>query len=168
MDMSFLDRRACCLTHPRVSIGQFAEVWTTRLRPENVAAGKVVPSFLYFSRTNGDGQFIGEDAFALEIELYCLYRLNIVKTYVSHGQTVNEDGGTWDDLWLAQVALQAWLNENHYVESIPNWVHMVSEWNMAHPNQFVLTEYSEGKVLNLMAYNYAFLRSCAFPEIQFI
>lgn len=168
MYMSFLDRRACRLTHPKVSIGQFAEVWTTKLRPEDVAAGKVVPSFLYFSRTNGDKQLIGEDAFALEIESYSLCRLKIVKTYVKHGQTVNEDGGTWDGLWLAQVALQAWLNENHYVESVPNWVHMVSEWNMAHPNQFVLTEYVEGKVLNLMAYNYAFLRSCAFPKIQFV
>lgn len=94
MDMFFLNRRACCLTHPRVSIGQFAEVWTTRLRPEDVAAGKVVPSFLYFSRTNGDGQFIGDDAFAFEIDLYSLCRLEIVKTYVRHGQTVNEDGGT--------------------------------------------------------------------------
>lgn len=168
MDMSFLYRRACRLTHPRVSIGQFAEVWTTKLRPEDVALGKVIPSFLYFSRTNGDKQFIGEDAFALEIELYSLCRLKIVKTYVRHGQTVNEDGGTWDDLWLAKVALQVWQNENHYIESIPNWVHMVSEWNMSHPNQFVLTEYAEGKVLNLMAYNYAFLRSCAFPEIEFI
>ena len=168
MDMFFLYRRACCLTRPRVSIGQFAEVWTTRLRPEDVAAGKVVPSFLYFSRTNRDGQFIGEDAFALEIELYCLCQLKIVKTYVRHGQTVNENGGTWEGLWLPQVALQAWLNENHYIESIPNWVHMVSEWNMAHPNQFVLTEYSEDKVLNLMAYNYAFLRSCALPEIKFV
>ena len=168
MDMSFLDRRACCLTHPRVSIGQFAEVWTTKLRPEDVAAGKVVSSFLYYSRTDGGGQFIGDEAFALEIELYSLCRLEIVKTYVRHGQTVNENGGTWDGLWLARVALQAWLNESHYVESIPNWVHMVSEWNMSHPNQFVLTEYSEGKVLNLMAYNYAFLRSCAFPDIQFV
>ena len=168
MDMSFLNRRACRLTHPKVSIGQYAEVWTTKLRPEDVTAGKVVPSFLYFSRTNGDKQFIGEDAFALEIELYCLCRLKIVKTYVRHGQTVNEDGGTWEGLWLAQVALQAWLNENHYIESIPNWVQMVSEWNMAHPNLFVLTEYAVGKVLNLMAYNYAFLRSCAFPEIQFV
>ena len=167
MEISFLYRRACRLTHPKVSIGQFAEIWTTKLRPEDVAAGKVVPSFLYFSRTNRDGQFIGEDAFALEIELYSLCRLKIAKTYVRHGQAVNEDGGTWEGLWLAQVALQAWLNENHYVETIPNWVHMVTEWNMAHPNQFVLTEYSEGKVLNLMAYNYAFMRSCAFPEIEF-
>ena len=47
-------------------------------------------------------------------------------------------------------------------------VYAFSEWNMAHPNQFVLTEYSEGKVLNLMAYNYAFMRSCAFPKIQFV
>lgn len=168
MDMSFLDRRACCLTHSKVSIGQFAEVWTTKLRLEDVAVGKVVPSFLYYSQTNGEGQVIGDDAFALEIELYSLCRLKIVKTYVRHGQTVNEDGGAWDGLWLAQVALQAWLNENHYVDSIPNWVEMVTEWNMAHPNQFVLTEYVEGKVLNLMAYNYAFLRSCAFPKIQFV
>lgn len=168
MEISFLDRRACRLTHPKVSIGQFAEIWTTKLRPEDVAAGKVVPSFLYFSRTDGDGQFIGEDAFALEIELYSLCRLKIVKTYVRHGQTVNEDSGTWEGLWLAQVALKAWLNENHYVELVPNWVQMVSEWNMAHPNQFVLTEYAEGKVLNLMAYNYAFLRSCAFPAITFL
>jgi hypothetical protein len=168
MDMSFLDRRACCLTHPRVSIGQFAEVWTTRLRHEDVAAGKVVPSFLYFSRTDGEGQVVGDDVFALEIELYSLFRLKIVKTYVKHGQTVNEEGGTWEGLWLPQVALQAWLNENHYIESIPNWVQMVSEWNMAHPNQFVLTEYAVGKVLNLMVYNYAFLRSCAFPKIQFV
>ena len=168
MYMSFLDRRACRLTHPKVSIGQFAEIWTTKLKPEDVAVGKVVPSFLYFSRTNGDGQFIVEDAFALEIELYSLCRLKIVKTYVRHGQLVNEIGGTWDGLWLAQVALQAWLNESHYIELIPNWVHMVSEWNMAHPNQFVLTEYSEGKILNLMAYNYAFLHSCAFPEIKFV
>lgn len=168
MDMSFLHRRACRLTHPKVSIGQFAEIWTTKLRPEDVAAGKVVPSFLYFSCTNRDGQFIGEDAFALEIELYSLCRLKIAKTYVRHGQTVNEDGDTWEGLWLPQVALQAWLNESHYVELIPNWVEMVTEWNMAHPNQFVLTEYAEGKVLNLMAYNYAFLRSCAFPEIKFI
>lgn len=168
MDMPFLHRRACRLTHPKVSIGQFAEIWTTKLRPEDVAVGKVVPSFLYYSRTNGEGQAIGDDVFALEIELYSLCRLKIIKTYVRHGQTVNEDGGTWDGLWLAQVALQAWLNENHYVESIPNWVQMVTEWNMAHPNQFVLTEYSEGKVLNLMAYNYAFLRSCAFPEIMFV
>ena len=168
MDMSFLHRRACRLTHPKVSIGQYAEVWTTKLRPEDVAAGKLVPSFLYISRTNDGGQFHWVDAFALEIELYSLCRLKIVKTYVKHGQTVNEDGGTWDDLWLAQVALQAWLNENHYIESIPNWVQMVTEWNMAHPNQFVLTEYAEGKVLNLMAYNYAFMRSCAFPKIQFV
>ena len=168
MDMSFLNRRACRLTHPRVSIGQFAEVWTAKLRPEDVAAGKVVPSFLYFSRPNGDEQFLWDDSFALEIDLYRLCRLEIVKTYVRHGQTVNEDGGTWEGLWLAQVALQAWLNENHYIESIPNWVQMFSEWNMAHPNLFVLTEYAVGKVLNLMAYNYAFLRSCAFPEIQFV
>lgn len=153
MEISFLNRRACRLTHPKVSIGQFAEIWTTKLRPEDVAAGKVVPSFLYFSRTNRDGQFIGEDAFALEIELYSLCRLKIAKTYVRHGQTVNEDGGTWEGLWVPQVALQAWLNER---------------WNMAHPNQFVLTEYSEGKVLNFMAYNYTFLRSCAFPAIAFL
>lgn len=168
MDMSFLNRRACRLTHPKVSIGQYAEVWTTKLRPEDVAVGKVVPSFLYYSRTDEDKQFIGDDAFALEIELYNLCRLKIIKTYVRHGQTVNENGGTWEGLWLPQVALQAWLNENHYVEFVPNWVQMVNEWNMAHPNQFVLTEYSEGKVLNLMAYNYAFLRSCAFPAITFL
>jgi len=168
MDMSFLDRRAYRLTHPRVSIGQFAEVWTTKLRPEEVSAGNVVPTFLYFSRTDGEGQFAGEEPFALEIEVYSLCSLKIAKTYVKHEQTINEEGGTWDGLWLAKVALQAWLNENHYIELVPNWVMMVQEWNMAHPNQFVLTEYAEGKVLNLMAYNYAFMRSCAFPKIQFV
>ena len=168
MDMSFLDRRACRLTHPKVSIGQFAEVWMNKLRPEDAAVGNVVPTFLYFSRTDGEGLFTGKEPFALEIELYSLCRLKIVKIYVRHGQTVNEDGGRWDDMWLAKIALQAWLNEDHYAECIPNWVAMVSEWNMAHPQHFALTEYAEDKVLNLTAYNSIKLHSCAFPLLQYV
>lgn len=168
MDMSFLDRRAYRMTHPKVSIGQFAEVWTTKLRPEEVSVGNVVPTFLYFSRINVEEQFAGEEPFALEIELYSLCCLRIVRTYVRHGQPTNEEGGTWDGLWLAKIALQAWLNENHYAECIPNWVAMVSEWNMTHPKHFVLTEYAENKVLNLTAYNCIKLHSCAFPHVKFL
>lgn len=168
MDMSFLSRRACRLTHPKVSIGQFAEVWTTKLRPEDVSAGNVVPTFLYFSRTDRGGQFVGKEPFALEIELYSLCSLRIVKTYVKRREAVYEEGGTWEGLWLAKVALQAWLNENHYSELVPNWVAMVSEWNMVHPHHSVLTEYAEGKVLNLTAYNCIKLHSCAFPPIRFV
>ena len=167
MDMSFLDRRACRLTHPKVSIGQFAEVWTTKLRPEDAAAGNVVPTFMYFSRINGEGQFAGEEPFALELELYSLCSLRIVKTYAKRGEAVYEEGGTWEGLWLAKVALQAWLNENHYIELVPNWVMMVQEWNMTHPKHFALTEYAEGKNLNLMAYNNCLFHSCAFPDIKF-
>ena len=168
MDMSFLDRRACRLTHPKVSIGQFAEVWTTKLRPEDVSAGNVVPTFLYFSRTDGEGQFTGKEPFALEIELYSLCRLRIVRTYVKRGEAVYEEGGTWEGLWLAKVALQAWLNEKHYIELVPNWVAMVQEWNMSHPQYSVLTEYAENKVLNLTAYDSIRLHSCAFPPIHFV
>lgn len=168
MDMLFLDRRACRLTHPRVSIGQFAEVWTTKLRPEEVSADKVVPTFLYCSQTDGHGQFTGAEPFAIEIEMYSLCKLRIVKTYVKHGQPVTEDGGTWDGLWLARIALQAWLNESYYVELIPNWVTMVCEWNMAHPQYSVLTEYAEDKVLNLTAYDSCRLHSCAFPRVKFL
>ena len=133
MEMSFLDRRACRLTHPKVSIGSFAEIWTTKLRPEDVSAGNVVPTFLYFSRPDRRGQFVGKEPFALEIELYSLCSLRIVKTYVKRGEAVYEEGGTWEGLWLAKVALQAWLNENHYAELVPNWVAMVQEWNLSHP-----------------------------------
>jgi len=138
-----LNELSAKIVRPNDSLAATAEVWTRGTSGGGIGdRNDTRGHFHYFSRRGNNGFYITKKYFHVEIALDNLCYLEIVRTNDKNGQTVNKNGGTWEDLSHEKKALQNWLNEPHKKTRIPNWAEILDNWNNENPGHHIKVLYN--------------------------